>query len=354
MALSHKQRIIAAVALPLGLAALGGGGLWWADARHYESTDNAYVEADTAVISPRVEGYIAAIQVRDNQPVRAGDVLLTIDDRDFRARVAQAEARVSAAQAAIDNTESRLLLERSLIEKAEAGLASSAAEKQRALGDRQRYEALARSDFASQQRVAVARADAAKADAATEAARAALEAERRQVTVLETERAQQRAALSEAAAALELARSDLDKTVIRAPIDGIVGNSGARLGQLVRPGTQVLSVVPVGDVYVTANYKETQVADIRPGQRALLTVDAFPGLQVEGRVESLAPASGSEFSLLPPENATGNFTKIVQRVPVRIALPAELRSRGWLRPGLSVEVKVDRRGTSAETQVAGN
>ena len=346
------RRRLAMIALPVAALLAASGGAWWAQARHFETTDNAYVAADTAIISPRIEGYVGEILVRDNQAVSAGDVLLIIEDRDYRARVAQAEARVAAAEAALANIGSRLALEESLIAKANADVLTATAERTRAAGDLKRYQELVKRDFASEQRFASARADASKAEAAAERARAGLEAERRQVGVLQTEQAQQQAALSEAKAALELAQADLDKTVLRAPVDGVIGNNGARVGQLVRPGTQRMAVVPVNDVYVTAIFKETQLAGIRPGQRVTVTVDAFRGLSIDGTVDSLAPASGAEFSLLPPENATGNFTKIVQRVPVRIALPAGARLTGGLRPGLSVEVSVDTRGGTLPAQLA--
>lgn len=328
---------------------------WWTEGRFIESTDNAYVEADITTIAPRVEGYVAEVRVVDNQPVKAGDVLLRIDDRDYRAKVAQAEARLEAAKAKIANIDSRLTLEAALIRQAEAGVASAEAEVARARGDQTRYAALAGRDFASQQRLATAVADAGKADAALTRARAVLAAEREQVGVLETERAGAVASLSEADAALTLARNDLEKTVLLAPVDGVVGNQGARVGQYVRAGSQLMSVVPVQAAYVTANFKETQIEGLKVGQPVRLSIDAYSGLTVTGRIESLAPASGARFSLLPPENATGNFTKIVQRVPVRIAVPADSPLAGRLRPGLSVVAAVDTRadGTPLRPAPAG-
>ncbi|HYC05886.1 MAG TPA: HlyD family secretion protein [Azospirillaceae bacterium] len=338
------KKKVGLVLLPvLLLAAIYGAWHWWSVARHRQSTDNAYVEADISVISPRIEGYVAAVSVADNQRVRTGDLLLTIDDRDFRARAEQAAAQLAVQEAAIANIESRLQLAHSLIRKAEADVASARAELTRATADLTRYGQLASRDFVSQQRLATARADAEKATAALRRAEAALAAEQDQIGVLETQRGQQDAAIRQARAAAELAASDLEKTVIRAPIDGVVGNSGARVGQLVRPGTQLMSLVPVAQSYVTANFKETQLRRLRVGQKAILTVDAYPDVEIEGRVESVSPASGAQFSLLPPENATGNFTKIVQRVPVRIALPQEGPLAGLLRPGLSAVVTVDTR-----------
>ncbi|QJE74517.1 HlyD family secretion protein [Aerophototrophica crusticola] len=338
-----KKRIGLLLVPVLLAGAAWGGWHWWTVARFVESTDNAYVQADITTISPRVEGYVAAVPVVDNQPIRAGDVLASIDDRDFRARVDQARARIAAQEAAIANIDSRLSLEQALINRAEADVASAQADLNRAEADRKRYAALAGRDFASQQTLSNTVADAEKAQAALRRAQAALVAERDQVAVLETEKARARATLAELKAALSLAENDLEKTVIRAPVDGVVGNQAARVGQYVRPGTQLMAVVPVQAAYVTANFKETQIEGLRVGQKVTVAVDAFPDLKAEGRIESLSPASGAQFSLLPPENATGNFTKIVQRVPVRVSLPQDGPLAGLLRPGLSVVVEVDTR-----------
>lgn len=338
-----KKRVGLLLVPVLLAGAAWGGWHWWTVARFVESTDNAYVQADITTISPRVEGYVAAVPVVDNQPIRAGDVLATIDDRDFRARVDQARARITAQEAAIANIDSRLALEQALINRAEADVAAAQADLNRAEADRRRYAALAGRDFASQQTLSNTVADAEKAQAALRRAQAALVAEKDQVAVLETEKARARATLAELSAALSLAESDLEKTVIRAPVDGVVGNQAGRVGQYVRPGTQLMAVVPVQAAYVTANFKETQIEGLRVGQKVRVEVDAFPDLAVEGRIESLSPASGAQFSLLPPENATGNFTKIVQRVPVRVALPQDGPLAGLLRPGLSVVVEVDTR-----------
>lgn len=338
-----NRKIALTLAVPLLLAGTYGGWHWWSVARFQEATDNAYVEADITMISPRVEGHVASVEVVENQMVQAGEVLVRLDDRDLMAKVDQARARRDAAVAAIANIDSRLTLEAALIRQADANVAAAQAEQRRAGADAQRYGALAKSEFASQQKLATTQADAQKAGAALAKAQAALTAERDQVSVLSTERTKAQAALEEADAALELARNDLDKSVIRAPIAGVVGSSGARVGQFVKAGSQLMALVPVQDAYVTANFKETQIGQLRVGQPVELVIDAYPGQVVTGRIDSLSPASGAQFSLLPPENATGNFTKIVQRVPVRIALPKEGPLAGRLRPGLSVEVSVDTR-----------
>jgi membrane fusion protein (multidrug efflux system) len=331
------------LAVPLLAGAGYAGWQWWSVGRFVESTDNAYVEAEIITLSTRVAGHIDQVAVVENQRVKEGDIILRLDDRDFRARVDQARAQRDAASAAISNIDSRLALEDALIAQASAELASADAEKQRAGADANRYTALATRDFASKQQLSTSQADAAKASASVKRARAALEAERGQIAVLRTQRVQAEANLAEANAALVLAESDLEKTVLRAPKAGVIGRNNARPGQYVNAGTQLMALVPVSDAYVTANFKETQIDHLRIGQPVTITVDAYHDLKVTGRIASLSPASGAQFSLLPPENATGNFTKIVQRVPVRIALPKTGPMAGKLRPGLSVEVAVDTR-----------
>jgi membrane fusion protein (multidrug efflux system) len=204
------------------------------------------------------------------------------------------------------------------------------------------------SDFASRQRFEQAEADARKAEAALAKSRAAHAAEQNQLTVLQSQRREEEARLQQARANLWLAKNDLDNTVIRAPISGVAGNRAGQVGQYVKPGTQLLALVPLPNVYVTANFKETQLTRMRPGQLAEVSVDAYPDQVLEGRIESFAPASGAQFSLLPPDNATGNFTKIVQRVPVRIALPSGGPLAGLLRPGLSVTVTIDTRSVEGD------
>jgi membrane fusion protein (multidrug efflux system) len=336
------------VVLLLGIA--GGGVYWWRVARFIESTDDAFVQGDISVVSPKVEGYVAQLQVADNQTVRQGDVLVVIDDRDFRARVAEAEGAVAGAQAAIANMDSQLALQESEIKRVQASLASGAVELRHAQQDYGRTQSLMKSNWVSRERYDSMEADLHKAEAALQERQAALVTEQSRTSVLTTQRRQAEATLLRAEATLRLARNNLDDTLIRAPIDGVVGNKGVQVGQYVKAGTQLLSIVPLAHVYVVANFKETQLARMRPGQQVDIRIDAYPGQTLVGRVESFAPASGSQFSLLPAENATGNFTKIVQRVPIRIALPAGGALSGLLRPGLSVVVSVDTRtGPDATT-----
>jgi len=338
----RNKVLITAAVVALALGGIGSWH-WWNVLRFRQSTDDAYIQSDVSVISPKIEGYIKKVRVADNQEVAEGAILFVIDDRDFKAKVAQAEAAVATGEAIIATYESRLKLQQAMIDQAAAGLKSTEADLSRAQQDYKRYSSLMTSDFASRQRFEQAEADARKAEAALAKSRAALAAEQHQLAVLRSLQREEEAKLQQARANLRLAEIDLDNTVIRAPISGIAGNRAGQVGQYVKPGTQLLSLVPLLQVYVTANFKETQLTRMRPGQVAEVSVDAYPDMTLDGRVESFAPASGAQFSLLPPDNATGNFTKIVQRVPVRIALPASGPLAGLLRPGLSVTVTVETR-----------
>jgi len=335
-----RKKLVAVLAVVVLAVAGIGGWYWWDVLRFRQSTDDAYVQSDVSVISPKVEGYIKKVKVADNQEVAEGAVLFVIDDRDFKARVAQAEAAVATAEATIATYESR---QQAIIDQAAAVVKSTEADLSRAQQDYKRYSSLMTSDFASRQRFEQSEADARKAEAGLAKSRAAFAAEQNQLAVQQSQQREEEARLQQARANLWLAKNDLDNAVIRAPVAGIAGNRAGQVGQYVKPGTQLLSLVPLPHVYVTANFKETQLTRMRPGQLAEVSVDAYPDQVLQGRIESFAPGSGAQFSLLPPDNATGNFTKIVQRVPVRIALPATGPLAGLLRPGLSVTVTVDTR-----------
>ncbi|MBV9587282.1 MAG: HlyD family secretion protein [Alphaproteobacteria bacterium] len=342
----RKPVLIVLAAVLLVFAALGGW-YWWTDWRFLQSTDDAYVQSDVTLISPKVEGYIKEVLVRDNEAVTAGQVLFTIENRDFAAKVAQAEAALATQEASVATYGSRLKLQQAMIDQAAANLRSAEADLNRAQLDFKRYAALVTSDYASRQKYESTEADSRKAEAALGKARAAVAAEQNQLGVLESQKREEEAKLLQARATLQLAKNDLDNTVIRAPVAGIAGNRAGQIGQYVKAGTQLLSLVPLPQIYVTANFKETQLTRMRPGQPAEISVDAYPDQPLQGKVESFAPGSGAQFSLLPPDNATGNFTKIVQRVPVRIAVPAEAPIAKLLRPGLSVTVTVDTRRDGA-------
>ena len=348
--------MIRKIALGLGLlavlAGLGSGGhYWWQVARFQQSTDDAYVESDISAISPRIDGYIQEVPVVDNQAVRKGDVLAVIDARDFRAHLDQASATLATDQAAVATYDSQIAFQHSKIAQAQAQLDFAGAELERAKSTYDRRKKLVDGKIISVQEMDDASADFRKAKADVVQMRAAQVAEEGQLAVIEAERRQAEAKVAQSQAELELAASELDKTIVRAPIDGVVGDRTLRPGQFVKQGQQLLALVPI-DMHVVANFKETQLGHIRPGQKVEIHVDAFPDQAVIGTVESFSPASGAMFSLLPPQNATGNFTKIVQRVPVRIGLPRGSTLAGLLRPGLSVVVSVDTRGGEGKALAA--
>ena len=331
---------LGAVAL---LAGLWFGWQWWTNGRYFESTDNAIIQSDITVIAPKVAGYVATLPVAENQAVAKGDVIMTIDDSDFRAAVAAAAANLAAQDAAVTQAEAAITQQGAALHQLEASVQMAQAEIDRSAADLKRYEELKKTQAASNQRYEQALSDERKAEAALAEAQASLQTGQAQLGVLEAARQQTLAQVQTAEAQLDQAKLDLANTMIYAPVDGVVGNRGAEVGAYLRAGAQAMVVVPLAQVYVVANFKETQIEEIRPGQEVTITVDAYPDLELKGTVESFAPASGALFSLLPPENATGNFTKIVQRLPIRIGLvvPAELSSS--LMPGLSVEVAVDTR-----------
>ena len=332
----------AVLVLIIAAGALGGGAYWWKTGRFQETTDNAYVEGDISVVSPLIEGRVAHVLVGDNQAVKVGDVLVTIEDDDYRAKVAQAEAALAAAEASISTIDSQITWQQTKIDQIVAQQRSAAAELNRAKTVYDRYKKMIVDKVIGTQELDEATAAYLKAQAAVSETSAELAAEQTQLGVYQASRKEAEAKRMETEAAKKLAAIDLDRTVIKAPIDGVIGNRAVRVGQYVKAGTQLLSLVP-NAVHVVANFKETQLDNMRPGQQVEVSVDAFPSHTLMGTVESFAPASGAEFSLLPEENATGNFTKIVRRVPVRIALPSDNPLHGLLRPGLSVVVDVDTR-----------
>lgn len=334
-----KKRLPLIVAAVVGLALIVGGIVWWQGKQRWESTDNAFVQADTTEVSPQIEGYVVEVLVGDNQRVEAGQVLLRLDDADARAELAEAEANLAALEAGVRNVDARAAQEQALIAARAAAVSQAEAQAELAAQQVDRYGRLAAQGWVSEQRIETERAGVRTARASVAEAQAALAAEQRAAGVLGSTRSQSLASVEQARAAVERARIRLDRTVIRAPVAGVVGARGVRVGQYVRPGGAVLSIVPLGDAYVVANFKETQLDRLRLGQAVEIEADAFPGRTLSGRIDSFAPATGSEFALIPIENATGNFTKITQRVPVRIRI--DDADAAALRPGLSVEVKVD-------------
>lgn len=347
-----RKWLIIGGAVVVFLSASAFGGYWWVKGRFIETTDDAYLQSNISIIAPKVAGYVKRIPVVENQHVQAGDVLVVIDDQDFAASVDQAKAQMASQKAAIASIDSQLALQASRISQAQADIATAEADLAFARSDLSRYRELVQTGAASRQHFETAQQAERKAIAGLDKAHANLATEEKQVGVLQAGRHQAEANLQEAEAALALRQIDLDNTVIRAPVGGVIGNKGVDMGQYVKAGTQLFALVPDRDVYIVANYKETQIAHMRPGQPVEVSVDAFPSEHVTGRVESFSPASGAQFSLLPPENATGNFTKVVQRIPIRIALPQSDPLTRKLRPGLSVQAAIDTRGGKTAATVA--
>jgi membrane fusion protein, multidrug efflux system len=339
-----KHLAAATAALLIAAAAAWYGHDWWTVGRFIESTDDAYVGGDITVIAPKVAGFIAEVAVTDNQVVHAGDLLVKLDDRDYKAALARAMATVAGQQATLANLDARRQLQQAMIAQARAELVATAAEIVRAKYDVDRYRSLIQGQYASLQRFQQADADYKKATAADQKARAAVTAAERELDVIDTQKQQTQADLAAAIADRDTAQLNLSYTELRAPIDGVIGNRSARRGAFAPVGAQLISLVPAEGLWIDANFKESQLARMQPGLPVRIAADVLPGEVFIGHVGSLAPATGAEFSILPPENATGNFTKIVQRVPVRILLDGDAAKLGRLRPGLSVTVAVDERG----------
>jgi membrane fusion protein (multidrug efflux system) len=338
-----KSRIFPILLALLGIVALGGGIWWYLEGRHWQSTDNAYVEADIAVISAKVQGYVAAVDVVDNQPVKAGDPLVHIVDADYRAARARAEAEVERLSRARGAAGARTLAQVQQVLEAEASLRAAEAEARRAAADAARAEGLMKQGFATRASVDARRAEAESSAAMVAERRAAISSARADQQAASGDAGGAGSALKAAVAQAQAARLDLENTVIRSPTAGVVGNRSVRPGQFARQGQQLMVVVPVEQAYLVANFKETQIAGMRVGMPVDVTLDAFPDQPLNGRIDSFSPASGSRFSVIPPENATGNFTRIVQRVPVKIVLDRPLPEGVRLVPGTSAHVRVDLR-----------
>jgi membrane fusion protein (multidrug efflux system) len=283
------------------------------------------------------------VPVDDNEPVKAGQVLAWIDPRDYQTALDQAHANVAAAQAGIDTLNQQIAQQKLVIEQDRQQVASDQAALVFSQQDFQRYTDLAKTGYGTVQRAQQAAADIREKQAALQHDTAVVAAAERQIGVFEAQLAQAKATLQQQQAMEHQAELNLSYTTITAPVDGTVGVRTVRVGQYVQAGTQLMAVAPLQAVYVVANYKETQLTDVWPGQPVTIEVDTFPGITVHGHVDSLAPASGQEFALLPPDNATGNFTKIVQRIPVKIDIDKNEPLLGRLRPGMSVEPTIDTR-----------
>jgi len=334
---------IAKIAIPFALAVVAAvwGTHWYTAGRFIEDTDDAYVGGDVTVVASKVAGYVQTVAVTDNQVVHRGELLVKIDDRDYRAAVAKAEASVAAARALLVNLDATEKLQRSVIAQATAGVAAADAEATRAQLDDSRYRDLASRSAVSIESAQRAQAAAQTAQAGKDRAAAAQQGTQRQLDVIASQRQQADAALAQAVAELDAAKLNLSYTELRAPVDGVIGNRRAREGAYATSASQLLVVVPSHGLWIDANFKEDQLEHLRVGQAVEVHADVEPGRAFKGHIVSLAPATGAQFSVLPPENATGNFTKIVQRVPVRIALDGKDGDLELLRPGLSVKASIN-------------
>lgn len=321
-------------------SAAAAGFVYWHQAIHpYESTDNTYLKAHITLISPKETGYVKEVLFTDNQKVRPGDLLVVIDDHDYKARVDQAEAQMNVEKARIQTLETDKTTQSAKIRQEEANIAATEADLERAAKDLKRFEHLAEDGAISAQTRDAAEAGHKQATAQREKYRSTRQEAASQLASIEAQINEARARLQVTEAVLDLARIDLANTRITAPIAGIIGNRSVQVGQLVKPGSALAYLIPDDGLFVEANFKETQIERMKLGQAVEIRVDAYPDQVFEGTVDSFAPASGAEFSLLPPENATGNFTKIVRRIPVKIAFRPGTKLNG-LKPGMSTVVKV--------------
>jgi membrane fusion protein (multidrug efflux system) len=320
----------------------------WVGGATIQTTNDAYVRAELTRLSSRVAGEVLTVAANDFQRVKAGDLLVQIDPADYQAQVAQAEAGVAGAQAALDNLSNQVELQYATIAQAEAAQVSAAALEVEARQEQERQQSLSQTEAGTRQKFEQATAAYAKAQADVRASRAVIAAQRHQLEVLSGTKKQRAADLEAAKATLAAAKLKLGYTRIAAPFDGVTGERQVQPGDYVNIGTNLINVVPLPNVYVIANYKETQLTRVKPGQRVDITVDSFPNGKLRGRVERIAPASGSQFALLPPDNATGNFTKVVQRIPVRIHFDNNQPLLERLLPGMSVvtSIHTDDAGTA--------
>ena len=346
---SRKVRL----GLLIGAIVILAAGLWWylnyqSIGKYMQSTNDAYIQADAVLVAPKIAGYIDRVFVSENQTVRMGQPLVLLDPRDYRAQASQIQAQIEASRATADTVRSQVGEQQAALAQAQAQLNASLADVRFASQEVSRYEPLAATGAESRERLAQLRNQLRQAQAAAATRRAAVVAAQRRFGTLDSQIDQ---ALSQARAGqaqLEAAKVTLESTTLRASINGRVGDLTVRVGQFVQPGTRLMTLVPVEKLYIEANFKETQLGLMRVGQPAVIEVDALPGVELRGRVASFAPGTGAQFSVLPPQNATGNFTKIVQRVPVRIAVDTTPEVRKLLVPGMSVEVTVDTRSARGE------
>jgi membrane fusion protein (multidrug efflux system) len=348
----RNPRVRMALLIGLVIAIVGGIG-WFARYQVYgkyqQSTNDAYVQAESVTVAPKISGYVDKVFVSENQLVKAGDPLLAIDNRDYRAQAAQSVAQIDVAKANAAGVQAQILEQQAAISKARADLNAARAEAAFAQREVSRYRPLAASGAETREKLSDLQNQASQAQAKVQAAQAQLVSSERRIGSLQAQVKQALAQGEGARAQLDAANTNVGATIVRAAIDGKVGNKTVRQGQFVQAGTRLMSVVPVKELYVEANFKETQLGLMRLGQPVHVMVDALPDVEILGRIASIAPGTGGQFSILPPQNATGNFTKIVQRIPVRITINPGPETRALLVPGMSVEVSVDTRSAKGAT-----
>jgi membrane fusion protein (multidrug efflux system) len=346
-----RQTVMLSVGAVLLIGALIWGVRWWTVGRFIESTDDAYLQADNVTVAPKVSGYVTEVFVADNQAVSAGEPLVRLDGRQYQALLEQAKAAIAARKADIERGEAEMLQQRANIQQVRAQLVGARASEEHASEEVKRYEPLVATGAETTERLADLKNARNQAAAIVAADIAAVQAAERQPATTQAQIDQARAQLDAAEASVRQAQLDMSDTVVRSTLAGRVGDRTVRVGQYAQPGTRLMTIVPVQDIYLVANFKETQIGLMRSGQPATIHVDAL-GTDLHGTVDSFSPGTGSQFALLPPQNATGNFTKIVQRVPVRIHVDMGQETRRVLVPGLSVTVNVDTRsGREAEKRV---
>lgn len=338
---AQLQRRLLIFLVVLGLITAAFSARWLLVGRYLESTDNAYVQGEITRVSSQLGARIVKVLVGDNQHVQQGELLLKLESADFELAQQRAQAVLATRQAERLQAQSKLSQQASLIAASQAGVTASEAILERTQIDLSRAQTLRKPGYVSEERVTTLAADSRIARSQVSKAQADLQAERQQINSLQAEIKRLDAQIASARADLAQAQLNLARTEVLAPISGFIGQRAARNGQYVQAGAYLLSLVPDQDIWVQANFKETQIGRMRPGQSAELTFDSFPDTPIEARVDSLFAASGAQFSLLPPDNATGNFTKVVQRFPIKLTFAVDNPLQGLIRPGMSVEVKVD-------------
>lgn len=347
--LAPRTRLVLLVVV---VGVLLGGAVWYLRhltySRYFEETNDAQVQADSVQIAPRVSGYVSQVLVADNEDVTAGQPLARIDVRSYRAQAEQARAQIAQSAAGVENIRAGIEEQHAAIDQAQASLASARAKAAYDAGEVARFTPLAASGAETRQQLAQLRLAAAQSAEQVRQLSAALQAQHRRISAMQAQIRQAEAQGQGARAQFAAAAIDVSASLLTAPVSGRVGDRTVNVGQFVQAGTRLMTVVPLENLYVVANFKETQLALMRPGQPVKIAVDALDGHEIDGRVQSVSPGTGAQFSILPPQNATGNFTKIVQRVPVRIAIEATPAARRLLVPGLSVTVTVDTRSARGE------